>query len=151
MIQRITHSIQLIITVRKKFTEMFPFEVILATSTIILLIMFLYFTALRQLEPDFQDFNKGGSNPRSEKPSVRKETDHLSEKLPKLPQINPLVSTSNTNNREMKCSHFIGYLAERPKGESIPNECFGCTQVVKCMKLRPSRAIESYYVDQIVS
>jgi len=121
---------------------MFPLEVVLAAAGIVLAITFLYFTVLRQLEPDSQG---------SEKRTTKKAADELSDKSPEKPPISPSVSSSKAPDQERKCLHFVGYLAERHKGEPIPDECFGCQQVVKCMKLRPTTAIESYYIDQTTS
>ncbi len=30
------------------------------------------------------------------------------------------------------CSHFLGYLHERPKSEEIPSECITCKNVIQC-------------------
>ena len=30
------------------------------------------------------------------------------------------------------CSHFLGYLHERPKSEEIPSECMTCKNVIQC-------------------
>jgi hypothetical protein len=31
------------------------------------------------------------------------------------------------------CSHHFGYLSERPKKDSIPEECMVCDNIVRCM------------------
>jgi hypothetical protein len=31
------------------------------------------------------------------------------------------------------CPHHFGYLANRPKNASIPQECLICSKIVKCM------------------
>jgi hypothetical protein len=32
-----------------------------------------------------------------------------------------------------KCVHQFGYLRNMPKNTSIPDECFGCPKVLRCM------------------
>jgi len=32
-----------------------------------------------------------------------------------------------------KCIHNFGYLKNQPKGTSIPDECFGCPKVLRCL------------------
>jgi len=32
-----------------------------------------------------------------------------------------------------QCSHYFGYLSQRPKKESIPEECMTCEKIVQCM------------------
>ena len=34
---------------------------------------------------------------------------------------------------ETQCTHRFGYLSQRPKKESIPEECIVCERIVKCM------------------
>jgi len=36
------------------------------------------------------------------------------------------------------CSHKYGFLSSLPKNTPIPNECFGCSQIVECLRnLKP--------------
>jgi len=35
--------------------------------------------------------------------------------------------------KTLTCSHHLGYLSERTKKESIPEECIMCDNIVKCM------------------
>lgn len=32
-----------------------------------------------------------------------------------------------------ECLHFFGYLAEHPRNQPIPDECFGCTRAMECI------------------
>jgi len=36
-----------------------------------------------------------------------------------------------------KCVHQFGYLRNMPKNTSIPDECFGCPKVLRCMFPNP--------------
>jgi hypothetical protein len=49
--------------------------------------------------------------------------------------------------REKKCPHYLGYLTTLPKGTSFPEECFGCRQVIRCMRIEPTETIESFYLE----
>jgi len=35
---------------------------------------------------------------------------------------------------EENCAHFFGYLSSYPGRQSIPEECFGCTLAINCIK-----------------
>jgi hypothetical protein len=48
--------------------------------------------------------------------------------------------------REKECPHYLGYLTTLPKGTSFPEECFGCRQVIRCMRIEPTETIESFYL-----
>jgi len=71
--------------------------------------------------------------------SARKETNaekHFSET--RKTQLNPRKrakedDVSKTDNKETpECPHKFGYLRNR-KGKSVPEECVGCAEVVKCL------------------
>ncbi len=49
--------------------------------------------------------------------------------------------------REKECPHYLGYLTTLPKGTSFPEECFGCRQVIRCMRIEPTETIESFYLE----
>ena len=49
--------------------------------------------------------------------------------------------------REKECPHYLGYLTTLPKGTSFPEECFGCRQVIRCMRIEPTKTIESFYLE----
>jgi hypothetical protein len=44
---------------------------------------------------------------------------------------NPLKKQSTDGFQ--KCVHQFGYLRNMPKNTSIPDECFGCPKVLRCM------------------
>jgi hypothetical protein len=39
----------------------------------------------------------------------------------------------NQTTSELKCSHGFGYLKNRPKGSSIPDECLTCQKMIQCL------------------
>jgi len=47
---------------------------------------------------------------------------------------------------ERECPHYIGYLTTLPKRSRFPDECFGCRNVIQCLRIEPTKVIESFYV-----
>jgi hypothetical protein len=47
--------------------------------------------------------------------------------------ISDLESNELENKVDQRCSHHFGYLAHLPNDSSIPEECFLCSKVVKCV------------------
>jgi hypothetical protein len=45
------------------------------------------------------------------------------------------------------CPHYIGYLTHLPRGSPFPDECFGCREVVRCMRIEPAQVVESFYLE----
>ncbi len=43
------------------------------------------------------------------------------------------VATEGNVERPTSCVHFLGYLKERPKETSIPEECLTCSKMIDCM------------------
>jgi len=35
-----------------------------------------------------------------------------------------------------ECAYFFGFLSEQPVGKLIPDECFGCTLALSCIKVK---------------
>jgi len=36
-------------------------------------------------------------------------------------------------NKSVGCAHFLGYLRTHQKDSSIPDDCFTCSKILKCM------------------
>ncbi len=47
---------------------------------------------------------------------------------------------------ERECPHYIGYLTTLPKRSRFPDECFGCRNVIQCLRIEPTKVIESFYI-----
>ena len=76
-----------------------------------------------------------------EKPTTKKRKKAASVKSSPIPEVeNPLDEVE-----EKECPHYVGYLTTLPKGSSFPEECFGCRNVIRCMKIKPAGVIESFY------
>lgn len=54
---------------------------------------------------------------------------------PKTPSKNArekLSETAPSTNNE-KCLHHFGYLKNLPKNTPVPDECYGCLQMMRCL------------------
>jgi hypothetical protein len=60
--------------------------------------------------------------------------------LPKNLEPEPVVA------KKWECPHYVGYLTSLPKGSSFPAECFGCRKVIQCLRVEPTKVIESFYL-----
>jgi hypothetical protein len=62
-------------------------------------------------------------------------------------QSKPLQLPKIIDTEGKECPHYVGYLTSLEKGSSFPDECFGCRKVIKCLRIEPTRVIESFYID----
>ena len=60
--------------------------------------------------------------------------------------------TAEPSNNEAaeECPHFHGYLADHPKEEPIPDECFGCKKAIECMNANQTPNENRYAPEQAV-
>lgn len=55
-------------------------------------------------------------------------------KRPSKPKETPKKHMKKKRSKSRRtCSHFLGYLRTLPKNVPIPDECFGCLQLVDCV------------------
>jgi hypothetical protein len=40
---------------------------------------------------------------------------------------------ANKKEKPLGCEHHLGYLTQRPKNTTIPEDCFTCTKMIDCM------------------
>jgi thymidine phosphorylase len=59
-----------------------------------------------------------------EKPKVSVETQKPSEET--------VLTTDVETESSANCTHHLGYLKKLPKDASIPDECFTCSEYIKC-------------------
>ncbi len=112
-----------------------PFAIITLTLT-------LYFTLIIRLKP-----SKENELPKYMKRATEKR--HLKKKLKTSKPFESTESSEpSTENKtaERECSHYLGYLATLPKGTPFPEECFGCRKVIQCLRIVPTKAIDSFYL-----
>ena len=52
---------------------------------------------------------------------------------PQKEELNPAQQQDKKQLGSSECNHSYGYLANRPKNASIPQECLFCLKVVDCL------------------
>lgn len=80
-----------------------------------------------------------------EPPSLPVDAPESAEESPFPPE--PRVGAREAAIRDRTCPHYIGYLTHLPRGSPFPDECFGCRQVVRCMRIEPAQVVESFYLE----
>jgi hypothetical protein len=58
-------------------------------------------------------------------PLTKKENSHV--KKPKT------SSSTQSNVESLNCAHEFGYLKDLPRNTPVPDECFGCPNVMQCL------------------
>lgn len=75
----------------------------------------------------------------TEKPTKKKTAVTKSRKVKKEVRVKQKIvqrlkkEVFKPSSEKHRCPHYLGYLATRPKGEAIPEECLTCTKIVECM------------------
>ena len=77
----------------------------------------------------------------------RLNADHQ-EKLPREPEATVETAMKNSLKKRsaegfQKCVHQFGYLKSMPKNTPIPDECFGCPKVLRCMFPDPVQQVRA--------
>ena len=99
----------------------------------------VYFTLLMKLKPSAEAKLSTFMEPKIEKKPAKKnrETAKL-QKTEKPPE--------RSDAEEKECPHYVGYLTTLRKGSPFPDECFGCRKVIQCLRIEPTKVIESFYM-----
>jgi len=119
-----------------------PFDttLLIPLATITALVT-IYFTLLQRLEPSGESKLTTYLEPAVEKRSAKKRK-----------QASEAVSVAEQSavreSEEKVCPHYVGYLTTLPKGSPFPDECFGCRNVIQCLRIEPTKVIESFYIAQ---
>jgi len=103
---------------------MFSFEVsaIDIALTIAVVVLLLLFLTQRHVQPTTESESTiTYQKETSEKPKVSVKT--AQEK----------VSKTQTPMDSQECVHHFGYLRNLPKGNPVPDECFGCKKILQCL------------------
>jgi len=75
---------------------------------------------------------RGQSSTPSQLPA--QERDQLSEKVEtKSQNTKKKLPTTQSPKGFRGCAHDFGYLKNLPKNTPVPDECFGCPQVMRCL------------------
>ena len=99
----------------------------------------LYFTLLMKLRPSAEAKLSTYMEPKTEKkPSKKSREPAKVQKTEKPPE--------RSIAEEKECPHYVGYLTTLRKGSPFPDECFGCRKVIQCLRIEPTKVIESFYM-----
>jgi len=118
-----------------------PFVIVIITVT-------AYFSLLITLKPSkdtkLSAYVSQNTKRKSRKRKEKKPLKDLSELKPSEPDSEEKPSPPPSEKK--KCPHYVGYLTSLPKGTPFPEECFGCRNVIQCLRVEPTRVIESFYM-----
>jgi cytoskeletal protein RodZ len=109
---------------------MFPLDSNVLLVILIVVALFAYVFILRKLRPEMvplKHISKESSNRANNKSAKERKNSY------KTTQENPSSRT------ELSCMHEFGYLGTLPKNSKIPDECLGCSRIVKCLAEGRSR------------
>jgi len=75
--------------------------------------------------------------PGASKPEPRSEVEKA-EKLKEKPKMTsktqkPKAQAAQTQAGFQECAHHFGYLRNLPRNTPVPDECFGCPRVMRCL------------------
>jgi len=101
---------------------MFPLDPNLVIGILIATVIVAYVTILKKLRPN--------SYPADVKPKKDKS---LQEGLEKKREPSKDKKTPKPKKPSSACLHEFVYLGTLPKNASIPDECLGCPEIVKCL------------------
>lgn len=48
-------------------------------------------------------------------------------------EMAPVEEKTEIDEAPSECSHYLGYLSEKPSSDNIPDECMMCKDIVTCM------------------
>lgn len=119
-------------------TLSFDIALLISLATITALVT-IYFTLLQRLGPSGESKLTTYLEPAAEKRPAKKRK-QVSETASVAEQ--PTVR----EGEEKVCPHYVGYLTTLPKGSPFPDECFGCRNVIQCLRIEPTKVIESFYI-----
>ncbi len=119
---------------------MLPYDaVFLVPFAVVTLSLTLYFTLLMKLKPTTETkLSTYIEEPAEKKPQKKSRT------LSAVKTTEPTPIRDDTDEKE--CPHYVGYLTTLPKGSGFPDECFGCRKVIQCLRIEPTKVIESFYL-----
>lgn len=125
---------------------MFPYDAIFYVPfAVITLTLTLYFTLIMRLKPSTDTKLQTYMKKTTEKKQPKKKRKTSTHTQPVEP-TEPAEPSIEHKTEEKECSHYLGYLATLPKGTPFPEECFGCRKVIQCLRIAPTKAIDSFYL-----
>jgi hypothetical protein len=128
------------------------FILLIVALTVVLPIYFILLLKLNSSsEPKLITYITKAAERKSKKPPKKTQLATLVKPLPEEKTRNILPKEEAIDNfpeGEKDCSHYTGYLTTLPKDSHVPDECFGCRNVIQCMRIEPTKVIESFYVKE---
>lgn len=126
---------------------MSPLDIaILFTFIVVTISLSLYFTVLLRLgsseETKLTTYIRKGT----EKQSYRRALQSSKRRREEKEFLHAGNSSPQREMDEKECPHYVGYLTTLKKGSSFPDECFGCRKVIQCLRIEPTKVIESFYI-----
>ncbi len=93
-------------------------DIVLLIAVIVLLLLFIQ--------------KKGQVSPTSQLPV------QAQDELPEKTKVKTKKAKKNLSDNQLQkgfheCAHSFGHLKDLPKNAPVPDECFGCPQVMRCM------------------
>lgn len=126
---------------------MSPLDIAILFSFIVVTVsLTFYFATLLRLGPSEETKLTTYIRKANEKQSYRM---NLQDSKRKRKEKELLRAGNSSPQREIdkkECPHYVGYLTTLKKGSSFPDECFGCRKVIQCLRIEPTKVIESFYI-----
>jgi hypothetical protein len=113
----------------------------LTLFTIVTLALILYFNLLLKLEP-----SADAKITTFMKKEATKKAKTTSKPLQSVKSAEGTHPQRKQEAGDRECPHYVGYLTTLPKASRFPDECFGCRSVIQCLRIEPTKVIESFYV-----
>ena len=130
--------------------------IFLLLFVVLTVVLAIYFRLLINLnpssEPKLTKYMARATKKKTKKPPKTAQSVPLVESLPEnktrdsLPKEEINENFPKGESGEKECPHYIGYLTTLPKRSRFPDECFGCRNVIQCLRIEPTKVIESFYV-----
>jgi len=89
---------------------------------IAVVVLFLLFLSQRRGQPTTE----------SELPMIRQEKPSEKPKV-QVKSVQEKISKTQDSTDSRECVHHFGYLKDLPKGTPVPDECFGCKKILRCL------------------
>jgi len=105
--------------------SMFPIDSSLLIAILIVTTISAYILILKKLKPKSILTNKiPKQDPKTNVPETRKKDKNVEKKI---------LDTTQSKEYGSACSQHFGYLGTLPKNASLPDECLGCPNIIKCL------------------
>lgn len=126
---------------------MSPLDIAILFSFIVVTVsLTFYFAMLLRLGPCEETKLTTYIRKTTEKQSYRMNLQDSKRKRKEKELLRAGNSSPQRETDKKECPHYVGYLTTLQKGSSFPDECFGCRKVIQCLRIEPTKVIESFYL-----